>query len=264
MNIHTRYHFSERIVSDNMLKVLGIHAEDFYFLVLDQNSPHLALSGTLKGGFEYNNWIQLIQQDAKGFDPKPDQIFLMPDDMVAVPVIMAKQHTEEELFSSVQILPETHQLLKSEVPSCDLFILSALRSGLLKEARSIVDHQHLFDMAAVWLKKISLVKGNRVHVLVLNDRFLLAAFNEDKLVLFNQFDFQGKSDFLYFLLGAVSSTGLNPSAVSLHLCGMVSPSSPMAQGLEAYFTTIVYDAAPVTVPAEQAMIGSMMYPLFPA
>ena len=54
----------------------------------------------------------------------------------------------------------------------------------------------------------------------------------------------------------------NPNDVELWLCGEISPSSPLAETISAYFSNIRYDAVTNNGDADARRLSSMLFPLF--
>jgi len=64
------------------------------------------------------------------------------------------------------------------------------------------------------------------------DRFELVIVQNQKLLLFNSFEYKTREDFIYYLLFAAEQLSLNPEFFKLHLLGDISEESEMILKIE--------------------------------
>ncbi|HEU0137096.1 MAG TPA: DUF3822 family protein [Flavobacterium sp.] len=82
---------------------------------------------------------------------------------------------------------------------------------------------------SVWVSKILDASKNvdqkQVFVHFNTDSFQLAVVQNQKLLLFNSFEFKTCEDFIYYLLFTAEQLNLNPESFQLHLLGTISEDS---------------------------------------
>lgn len=265
MNIHSEYCILPEgaVLPDESIKVLGIHSEGFYFLIHHGTEILYALQGSFRSGLSENALRAVIDRKPVFRMAEFNRLLLLPDSFVAVPDVLLSGRSEAELFEMVSVLPGAHQILKSGLSITGTSLLSALPASTINMLNHLKPEITADDWIAVWLNKINVTDSKpAAHIMVFQSKFVIAVFNCGKLQIINSFNYSEKSDFLYYLLGAVSSCELDPSSTELWLCGEITPSSPLAEALGAYFSNVRYDAAPAGSDHDSAIISSMFFPLF--
>ena len=96
----------------------------------------------------------------------------------------------------------------------------------------------LIEHLAVLVKNKS--DNNTLFVNVAKGSFDLVFFRENKLVYYNQFRFNTKEDFIYFLLTAIEQLDLNPETVKLMLLGRVDKSDTIYEIIYRYVRHISF------------------------
>ncbi len=263
MAIHTEYRtaFFEAGLPIHGKKVLGLHAGGFYFFIHQDDSLSYFLSAGFNDGFRLSDWSSGIEARTGRADVVPDHCFLLPDDFIPIPLELLNSDSPENLFRACQVLPDSHQVVVSPVAGSEVVLLSAVRKSTYNYLSQLCNENPPTDLAAIWLSRVLSRKSDGVFAWVFPGNVIVAIIRNQTLQLMNQFDYQGKSDFLYFLLGAVKSVGLSPSASTIHLSGEISPASVLSDGLESYFHEVGYLAANFTADQEQKFIAPILYPL---
>ena len=88
------------------------------------------------------------------------------------------------------------------------------------------DYKHSFSILVK--KLLDLNKNNdepQVYIHCQNGNFQLIALKNQRLVLFNTFEYKTKEDFIYYLLFTVEQLQLNPETLQLKLLGNISKES---------------------------------------
>lgn len=92
------------------------------------------------------------------------------------------------------------------------------------------NYRHSFSILVKKLLDLSKNKEEpQVYVHCQKDNFQLVAVKNQKLVLFNSFEYKTKEDFIYHLLFAVEQLQLNPETLQLKIFGNVSKESDIYQ-----------------------------------
>jgi len=265
MNIHSEYSFlpDGAVLPDESIKVLGIHSEGFYFLIHRGNEILYALLGSFRNGITASSLMAVTGRRPEFRMAELDHLIVMPRSFVAIPNEFLKLQNDRQLYEMVNVLPESFQILKSEIKGTDTSLLSAFHSDDLLILNQLISKNPLADMTAAWVNKIKVSdKGNSAHMLIFPSSFVIAVFSDGRLQLINSFNYSDRSNFLYYTLGAIKACKCNPDSTELMLCGEISPSSPLAGALEAYFPVIRYDAAESNGDADARKLSSMLFPLF--
>lgn len=265
MNIHSEYCFLPEgaVLPDESIKVLGIHSEGFYFLIHRGSEILYALLGSFRNGITASALMAVTDRKPEFKMSELDQLLLMPASFVAVPNEFLAFQNDRQLYQMVNVIPDSYQLIKSNLLNTGAILLSAFHAESIQVLQQLQPKNPLADMAAVWLNKLKISdKGNSAHMLIFPSSFVIAVFVDGKLQLINTFSYIDKSNFLYYSLGAIKSCKINPADVELWLCGEISPSSPLAEALSAYFQAIRYNAVENNGDADSRKLSSMLFPLF--
>ncbi|MPM29113.1 hypothetical protein SDC9_75652 [bioreactor metagenome] len=191
------------------------------------------------------------------------RLLVLPDSFVAVPDVLLSGKSEAELFEMTNMLPGSHLVIKSVLKTNNSSLLSALPANTINMLQHLKPEIYTEDWVAAWLNKIRVAeKQKAAHIMVFQSRFVISVFSEGNLQILNSFSYSEKSDFLYYVLGAVNSCGLDPASTEIWLCGEINPASPLAEALSAYFIDVRYDAAPASADHDAAVLSSMYFPLF--
>ena len=69
-------------------------------------------------------------------------------------------------------------------------------------------------------------------------KFEIVVVKNQKLLLFNSFEYQTKEDFIYYLLFTVEQLNLNPENIKLHLLGIISEESDLFEIAYKYIRNV--------------------------
>ena len=82
------------------------------------------------------------------------------------------------------------------------------------------------------------IDETQLYVHIQSDNFQIIAVKNQKLLLFNTFDYKTEVDFIYYLLFVAEQLNLNPEAVQLKLFGAVSKESNLYQIAYKYIRNV--------------------------
>lgn len=128
---------------------------------------------------------------------------------------------------------ETDHVAFDELPNYEMNNVYLPFSGIndfLDKHFGNVEYRHLSSVLVSKLLESS--KNNeekQVFAHFADNRFELVVAQNQKLLLFNSFDFRTKEDFIYYLLFAAEQLNLNPEFFKLQLLGDVSEASDCYQ-----------------------------------
>ncbi|HBG71035.1 MAG: hypothetical protein A2W93_02970 [Bacteroidetes bacterium GWF2_43_63] len=265
MNIHSEYCFLPEgaVLPDESIKVLGIHSEGFYFLIHHGSEILYALLGSFRNGITASALMAITDRKPTFKMSELDQLLLVPESFVAVPNEFLAIQNDRQLYEMVNVIPDSYELIKSNLSNTGATLLSAFNSESFQVLQQLQPKQPLADLTAAWFNKIDVsASENSAHMLIFPSSFVIAVFVNGKLQLINSFNYSDKSNFLYYSLGAIKACKINPADIELWLCGEISPSSPLAEALTAYFPAIRYDAVENNGDADSRRLSSMLFPLF--
>jgi hypothetical protein len=94
----------------------------------------------------------------------------------------------------------------------------------------------LLEILAINYKNLS--NNKQVFVNVLEDRFELVYFKENKLHFYNSFKYKTKEDFIYFLLATLEQLKVNPEEAHLVLMGIIDKSGKLYEITYQYVRNI--------------------------
>ncbi|SNB34925.1 DUF3822 family protein [Flavobacterium psychrophilum] len=78
----------------------------------------------------------------------------------------------------------------------------------------------------------------QLYVHIQSDNFQIIAAKNQKLLLFNTFDYKTEADFIYYLLFATEQLNLNPETIQVKLFGIVSKESDLYQIAYKYIRNV--------------------------
>jgi hypothetical protein len=263
MNIYSEYRFlpENAVLPDSALKVLGLHADGFYFFVSDSNQIYYSLIVGAKTGYSFDEANSFIAEQAGILFLPVSHVFIQPETSVPVSPELLRDNPAHDLYYYCQPLSPGSELLETRIEGAGLSLISSFSSNTLESVR--YHRLPVFDWAATWLKKISKVSDDeRVHVYVLPSLFWIAVFKNGKVQLFNSFEYQAKSDFLYFLLGSIKAAEINQESAVIRLSGEIAPSSVLAEAIQPYFLSVEYDTAGYIGNEEMRLLSMQLFPLF--
>ena len=157
----------------------------------------------------------------------------------------------EELFDEQQResylrfsheLPKTHTLFYDKLPlinSVNLFAMSATQE---KRIRSLWSNAAITHQSSVFLNGIMSENNfddKTVAYVNVNSRsFDMAIVNQGKLAFFNNFKFNTKDDFIYFLMFTLEQQQLSGQEVPVYFSGLISGNSEIIKLCERYIKRI--------------------------
>ncbi|MBN2728913.1 MAG: DUF3822 family protein [Bacteroidales bacterium] len=266
-NIHTEYNFREENSSlpIHIKKAIAIQDYSFFFIAFSEDKIEYALHAGVhpektedcinelktylidKFGNEVFDGCK-IQILSKRFSLIPEGLFSKEE----YPAALDYLYTEEQQY----------EIMESPVPTASSILISENSSPLFVATKTILPHQNIYDIAAVWLNKIlSLNQTSACFVHLFSQSFLIAIVHENKLQLFNSFNFSAKNDFLYFLLGSIQCTGLRNEDTKLHISGEISPSAPLMEQISYYFAEVKFLQKSFPQNPESTKISHLFYSL---
>jgi hypothetical protein len=138
-------------------------------------------------------------------------------------------------------LDEIHYNFLSEISAFNIF---AIPNYIVNEIIGRFENVKLFHQATPFIKTIFKNKDNKENKCVfvnMNNKFLdIAVTAENRLCLYNTFQFQNEADLLYFVLYIYKQLNLNTRKNKLFISGEQSDNIEYYSALKKYITTVRY------------------------
>lgn len=135
------------------------------------------------------------------------------------------------------------RILFDNIKHTDAVNVYGLPEKLVEHVKVAWPNVHLRHAASSLLESLHvLVKNkndnNTLFVNVTKNSFDLIYFREGKLHFHNQFSYNTKEDFIYFLLASIEQLELNPESVSLQLLGNIDKGDEIYEIIYCYIRNI--------------------------
>lgn len=160
-------------------------------------------------------------------------------------------HDEKNMDLYLPLLtqePYNYQVHAEYVPAYELYNISGWDKALYLQLKDSFPHYQLRSKMAVLLEKLPLLTGERKLLLFMEQNYMyLAAAKGENLLGANGFSFNGKNDFLYFLVGFAQTLFGGLEGVDVHLMGNMDPTSLLYSSMQKYFEKIHFADGGYTV-----------------
>jgi uncharacterized protein DUF3822 len=116
-----------------------------------------------------------------------------------------------------------------------------------KFASSSYWHYYTLQFSYFQVEKDSPVPLARIRVMFYADRFILAAFRDGELLIFQSFAYQTPEDVSYYLLTVLNAHDIKQEDVILKISGLIDEDSILYGELLKYFEHLVWDELPAGI-----------------
>ena len=266
-NIHAEYNFipEKNTFSDNIHKAIGLHKHSFFFIAYKENKIEYALHAGLNIKELKKDIIELKKVITNKFGNTTfnnTKLFLIPERFSLVPEGLFNPNEYIKALDYIFDEHSEHHIFDCAIKKSESIFISDLPIDLLNIAKEELNISDKNDYSATWLNKVlNRDEETAAYVNILADSFLITIIKNGKLQLFNRFVFEGKNDFLYFLLGSIQSSDLKNEEINLYLSGEISSSSPLHEQLSYYFKEVKFLQHRFTEHDESSIISHQFYPL---
>lgn len=204
-----------------------------------------------------NDLVHCLERalEAKGLNNKTFQsVTCISDERInmLVPKPLFNRDDSETLLNFNYTLPTGYISLSDELKSVDAVNVFALPRTLQNKIETKWHDATIRHSSSVFLESLPKTDNNTVYVNVRNRDFDVAIMNE-KLLFFNNFKFNTKDDFAYFLLNAMQQNDLSGQDTPVHITGLILPASDIIDLCGRYVKDIRFAADPQDIQISAAL-----------
>ncbi|WP_310557506.1 DUF3822 family protein [Flavobacterium sp.] len=229
--------------------VLQISLSEISFCIVDTLSNKIETIGNYplkksKSFSEVEEEILSFIKKTPLLQSKFDSILVLHNNNLSafVPhVLFDEQYLGSYLQYNTKVF-ETDFFTFDEIPNYDMnsvYIPYVNINNSLIDLYGSFDYKHSYSILVK--KVLDLSKNNdepQVFVHCQNDNFQIIVVKNQKLILFNSFEYKTKEDFIYFLLFTVEQLQLNPEVFHLKMFGGITKDSEIYQIAYKYIRNI--------------------------
>jgi hypothetical protein len=175
-------------------------------------------------------------------------------------------------YAESSLVPETRFHAEMNRPLLELIYGDAEKGLVLSEKIDLLDvynvyripveihqlFQHKFSSSGYWhyytlqlsvfdVEKDSPSDMVRLRLIFYADKFIIGAFRNGELLIFQTFAFQTPEDVSYYLLTLLDAHDTSPEDVILKISGLIDEDSILYAELLKYFQHLVWDGLPETI-----------------
>lgn len=169
-----------------------------------------------------------------------------------VPKALFKNDDAETLLNFSFNLPTGLVAFSDELRSLDTVNLFGMSHALQNKITSKWDSVSIVHSATLFLESLPKTDAPVVYLNVRNRDFDMAVKN-GKLLFYNNFRFNTKNDFIYFLLFAMDQLGLSGLDTPVNLSGLILPASEIIDLCGRYVRDIRFVADPNELQVSEAL-----------
>ena len=149
------------------------------------------------------------------------------------------------------------QILSDKLTENDCFGSYSVSNYLIEKIKGFWPEAKVIHESSVFIRHISkTAKANAIpsiYLYVKNRSFDLAIFKEGNLTFYNNFKFNTKDDFLYFLMFAIEQQNLSTEETSVYVSGMILASSEIMKLCERYIKNIYFIENGTSIQVSEAL-----------
>lgn len=151
-------------------------------------------------------------------------------------------------------IPDTYSIVSERLASAQCFNVYALPTALKDKVTGKWPNIRITHSSSIFVDSIlKNEEGNGVFVNVRNRDFDLLVKKEDKLHFFNNYKFNTKEDFAYFLLFAMEQNDLSGQDTLVRFSGLIRPASDIIDLCGRYVRDIRFVEDPHTLQVSKAL-----------
>ena len=151
-------------------------------------------------------------------------------------------------------IPDTYSIVSERLASAQCFNVYALPTALKDKVTGKWPNTHFTHTSSIFIDSILKKEdGNGIFVNVRNRDFDMLVKKEGKLQFFNNFKFNTKEDFAYFLLFAMEQNNLSGQDTLVRFSGLIRPASDIIDLCGRYVRDIRFVEDPHTLQVSKAL-----------
>lgn len=161
-----------------------------------------------------------------------------------VPETLYQPEETDKLLGFNFSLPNGYVTAADHVESLEAYNLYAYPQSLHDRILGRWPQAEIMHSTSVFLKSLPQSEAPVVYVNVRNRDFDMAVM-QDRLLFFNNFKFQTKVDFSYYLIFAMQQHGLSGLETTVNFTGLIQPSSEIIDLCRRYLKDIRFAKRPI-------------------
>ncbi len=131
-----------------------------------------------------------------------------------------------------QVFRDNNRIAFDTLKNADTKNIYYLSNPLVEKIKELWANATIVHLSSVLIESLLITNKNKgledkVFVNVRDQLFDLVVLREEKLHFYNQFKFNTKEDFLYFLLFSMEQLRLNPETTEINFLGQIDKDSPL-------------------------------------
>ena len=154
-----------------------------------------------------------------------------------VPEALYQPENSNQLLGFNHTIPNNYVVGTDRIPSLHALNLYGYPEALRQRILSKWPEAEILHSTTVFLKSLPKSEAPTVHINVRNRDFDMAIM-KDQLLFFNNFKFQTKVDFSYYLLYALQQQELSGLSTTVYFSGLIQPSSEIIDLCRRYLKDI--------------------------
>lgn len=151
--------------------------------------------------------------------------------------LFAENHATDYLDFTFQ-LPQGYTVLFDELATTECYNVYGVSNLLRTKIQSKWPNAHIIHSSSVLIDNINITENNAAFVNVRRHDFDLVILKNSKLLFYNNFKYETKEDFAYFLLFAFEQNQLSGTETPTYFSGLILPDSEIIDLLGHYIQNI--------------------------
>ena len=163
-------------------------------------------------------------------------------DYALIPDELFGEEKSSRYLDFLHSIQPNSQIINDRLDANECIGIYSITSHLIGKIKELWPEAKIVHESSVFLSHVSEIakskKMTRVYLYVKNRNFDMAVFKEGNLTFFNNFKFNTKDDFLYFLMFAIEQQKMSAEGTTVCVSGMISSNSEILRLCERYIKDI--------------------------
>ena len=174
-----------------------------------------------------------------------------------IPNELFDEKESSKYLGFLHTIPQNGLVLNDNLSENECHGIYSVSNCLIEKIKGIWPDAKIVHESSIFLRHITKVANlfatTRVYVYVKNRSFDMAVFKNGNLSFFNNFKFNTKDDFLYFLMFAIEQQKMSADETSVCVSGMILGNSEIMKLCERYIKDIRFIKNGDTIKVSEAL-----------
>lgn len=174
-----------------------------------------------------------------------------------IPNELFDEKESSKYLGFLHTIPQNSLVLNDNLSENECHGIYSVSNCLIEKIKGIWPDAKIVHESSIFLRHITKVANlfatTRVYVYVKNRSFDMAIFKNGNLSFFNNFKFNTKDDFLYFLMFAIEQQKMSADETSVCVSGMILGNSEIMKLCERYIKDIRFIKNGDTIKVSEAL-----------